>query len=92
MMAMLDDVKDALRVSDSEKDTEINDLISAALSDLMLAGVNADSADALVKRAVILFAKAQYGWDNPEADRFQKCYGLLKASLSLSHDYTGGGI
>jgi uncharacterized phage protein (predicted DNA packaging) len=90
-MALLDDVKDALRVSDSEKDTEIGDLIAAALADLLLAGVTADSTDPLVKRAVILFAKAQYGWDNPEADRFQKCYDLLKASLSLSNDYTGGG-
>lgn len=91
MMALLDDVKDALRVSDSDKDTEINDLIAAALADLLLAGVTAGSTDPLVKRAIILFAKAQYGWDNSEADRFQKCYDLLKASLSLSADYTGGG-
>jgi uncharacterized phage protein (predicted DNA packaging) len=90
-MALLDDVKDALRVSDSDKDTEISDLIAAALADLLLAGVNADSSDPLVKRAIVLFAKAQYGWDNAEADRFQKCYDLLKASLSLSCDYTGGG-
>jgi uncharacterized phage protein (predicted DNA packaging) len=92
-MALLDDVKDALRVSDTSKDTEISDLIAAAQADLMIAGINSSlinilSPDPLIKRAIVLFAKAQYGWDNQEADRFQKCYDLLKASLTLSADYT----
>jgi uncharacterized phage protein (predicted DNA packaging) len=90
-MALLDDVKDALRVSDVNKDTEINDLITAAQSDLMLAGVvsykSQDDTDPLIKRAIVLYVKANYGWDNQEADRFQKSYDLLKASLTLSGDY-----
>lgn len=90
-MALLDDVKDALRVSDDNKDTEIGDLIAAAQADLSLAGVDAakalDDTDPLVKRAIVLYAKANYGWDNQEADCFQQSYGLLKASLTLSGDY-----
>jgi uncharacterized phage protein (predicted DNA packaging) len=91
-MAVLDDVKDALRVSGTDKDTEITDLIAAAQTDLGLAGVASakvqDAADSLIKRAIVLYAKANYGWDNQEADRFQKCYDLLKMSLTLSGDYT----
>ena len=94
-MALLDDVNDTLRVSDDAKDTEIGDLIVAAQADLTLAGVTAtkakDGTDPLVKHAILLFAKAQYGWDNAEADRYQKCDDLLKASLSLSADYAGVG-
>lgn len=94
-MALLDDVKDALRVSDSFKDTEIGDLITAAQADLTLAGVAAmatqNIADPLVKRAIILYAKANYGWDNIEAPRFQQSYDLLKASLCLSGDYSADG-
>jgi uncharacterized phage protein (predicted DNA packaging) len=91
-MALLDDVKDALRVSDTSKDTEINDLIASAQADLTLAGVDQtaaqNTADPLIKRAIVLYAKANYGWDNQEAPRFQSSYNLLKASLTLSADYT----
>jgi uncharacterized phage protein (predicted DNA packaging) len=91
-MAMLDDVKDALRVSASDKDTEISDLIAAAQADLTLAGVlltkAEDDTDALIKRAIVLYAKANYGWDNQEAERFQECYEHLKGSLTLASDYT----
>jgi uncharacterized phage protein (predicted DNA packaging) len=92
-MALLDDVKAVLRVSDDNKDTEISDLIAAAQTDLALAGVTSsmttlDPPDPLIKRAIVLYAKANYGWDNQEAPRFQSCYELLKMSLTLSGDYT----
>jgi hypothetical protein len=47
-----------------------------------------NTADPLIKRAIVLYAKASYGWDNQEAPRFQNSYDLLKASLTLSADYT----
>jgi uncharacterized phage protein (predicted DNA packaging) len=92
-MALLDDVKAVLRVSDDNKDTEIGDLIAAAQTDLALAGVTPsmttlDPPDPLIKQAIVLYAKANYGWDNQEAPRFQESYNLLKASLTLSADYT----
>lgn len=91
-MAMLDDVKDALRLSGTDLDTEVSDLISAARQDLILSGVLSSIAtlddNALVKRAIILYAKTHFGWDNTEAVRFQSAYDTLKRHLTLSEDYT----
>jgi|LauGreDrversion4_2_1035121.scaffolds.fasta_scaffold279627_3 uncharacterized phage protein (predicted DNA packaging) len=91
-MAMLDDVKDALRLSGTDLDTEVSDLISAARQDLILSGVLSSIANvdnnALVKRAIILYSKTHFGWDNPEAVRFQTAYDTLKRHLTLSEDFT----
>lgn len=87
---MLNDVKDALRVSGTALDTEIQDLIDAAKADLQLSGVHADKIidpDPLIKRAVIVYCKAHFGWDNPEADRFNQSYIMLKQHLTLSAEY-----
>lgn len=91
-MAMLDDVKTALRLSGTDLDTEVSDLISTARQDLILSGVLSSIANldnnALIKRAIILYVKTHFGWDNPEADRFQTAYDTLKRHLTLSEDYT----
>jgi uncharacterized phage protein (predicted DNA packaging) len=91
-MAMLDDVKVALRIAHSATDTEINDLIAAARQDLILAGVLASKAnsntDALVKRAISTYVKAHYGMDNPDHDKLVMAYEKLKTHLTLSGDYT----
>lgn len=92
-MALLDDVKQALRISIDNTifDTEVNDLIGAARLDLIQSGVSADKVnldtDPLIKRAIIVYCKANFGYDNPEADRFQKSYDMLKQHLSLAGDY-----
>lgn len=88
---MLQDIKDALRVSGTSLDTEIQDLIDAAKADLQLSGVHPSKiidTDPLIKRAVIVYCKAHFGWDNPEADRFAKSYDMLKQHLTLSTEYT----
>jgi uncharacterized phage protein (predicted DNA packaging) len=88
---MLDDVKDALRVSGADLDIEIQDLIDAAKADLRLSGVHASKlvdTDPLIKRAVVVYCKAHFGWDNPEADRFARSYDMLKTHLTLSAEYT----
>lgn len=91
-MALIDDVKDALRVSGSAMNTEITDLINAAVADLKLSGVltaKAESTtDPLIRRAVVVYAKANFGYDNGEADRFQSAYDMLKRHLLLSQEYT----
>ncbi len=88
---MLNDVKDALRVSGADLDIEIQDLIDAAKADLQLSGVHASKlvdTDPLIKRAVVVYCKAHFGWDNPEADRFAQSYAMLKMHLTLSAEYT----
>jgi uncharacterized phage protein (predicted DNA packaging) len=91
-MAMLDDVKIALRVSHTALDGEITDLIAAARQDLILSGVLAsrvnDDDDVLAKRAIITYVKAHFGWDNPDADRLLMAFDRLKTHLTLSGDYT----
>jgi uncharacterized phage protein (predicted DNA packaging) len=87
---MLADVKDALRLSGTDLDIEVQDLIDAAKADLQLSGVHADKivdTDPLIKRAVIVYCKAHFGWDNPEADRFAQSYTMLKQHLALSSEY-----
>ena len=88
---MLDTIKDTLRVNGSDLDGEIQDLIDAAKADLSLSGVHPSKiidTDPLIKRAVIVYCKAHFGWDNPEADRFAQSYSMLKMHLTLSAEYT----
>ena len=89
-MAILDDVKAALRIAATTTafNTELTDLIAAAQADLALGGVViTDITDALYKRAVITYCKAYFGYDNPDADRLVRAYDMLKTHLALSLDY-----
>ena len=90
-MAMIDKVKVALRISSATTayDGEITDLISAAEADLLLSGVVAiDETDVLIIRAVTTYCKANFGWDNPDAERLQSSYNSIKGHLTSSADYT----
>ena len=92
-MALLEDVKLALRITSSAFDPEVQDLIDVAKADLQLSGVHPnrlDEGDPLIRRAIITYAKANFGYDNPEAERFQRSYDMLKAHLTLSQEYTAG--
>ena len=46
-----------------------------------------DTTDPLIRRAITTYVKANFGWDNPDAERLQKAYDLLKAHLTLTEDY-----
>lgn len=92
---MIESVKGALRVTSNDPliIQEIEYLISSARMDLIQSGVSSEIAnkddDPLIKRAIIIYAKAHYGLDNPNADRFQDSYIMLKQHLSLAGDYRG---
>jgi hypothetical protein len=43
--------------------------------------------DPLIKRAIIVYVKANFGWNNPDAENFQQSFWMLKAHLSLSQEY-----
>lgn len=93
-MPILADVKQALRISPSNTafDTEVNDLIAAARDDLRLSGVLESKVvldnDSLIKRAITVYCKANFGYDNADADKQQASYNSLKAHLTLSAEYT----
>ena len=89
---MLEDVKTALRVSGDDLNLEIQDLIEAAKADLILSGVNESKVvdtDPLIKRAIIVYCKAHFGYDDM-AERFEQSYISLKQHLTLSTEYTTG--
>lgn len=91
-MDLLADIKNILRISDDiiEFDAEIRDLIDVALIDLGISGVVDEAivaADPIVRRAVSIYVKSNFGWDNPDAERLQKSYDLLKTHMSLSAEY-----
>lgn len=90
---MIDDVRDALRVSGTDLDTEISDLIDAAKADLALSGVQKSKItdeDPLIKRAITVYCKANFGYEDPKlSEKFQESYTSLKHHLTLSQEYTG---
>jgi hypothetical protein len=58
--------------------------------DLKIAGVSeakiTDTPDALVFRAIVLYSKANFGYEE-NAERFQNAYEAQKISLALAGDY-----
>lgn len=85
---MLNAVKMALRVTTNAFDSELNDLILAAVYDLRRAGVvNADCADPLVKMAVITYCRLNFGQPD-DYDRLKKSYDEQKAQMSMATGYT----
>lgn len=92
---LLETVKQALRVShDKLDDGEIVPLINAAKKELLLAGVVVqDETDPLIIRAVTSYCKAQFGYDNPESDKFMMTFEGIRALLSMTEEYnTPGGV
>lgn len=85
---MIDKVKLALRITTNAFDTEITDLIEAALKDLGIAGVtNDDITDPLIIRAVITYCKCHFG-EPDEYDRLKRSYDEQKAQMSMATGYT----
>ena len=90
-MAMLDDVKLALRLTTEAYDSELTDLIAQGIDDLGVAGVTEDSTDdPLVKGAVITFCKVHFG-SPPDFERLKRIYDEKKAQLSMHTGHTDWG-
>ena len=87
----LDDVKTALRITNTAFDVEVYDLMDVAKSDLILSGVTPkkanDDTDSLIKRAITIYVKANFGWANVDAEKLQISYNLLKMHLTMSVEY-----
>lgn len=86
------DARRYVRTNHNRHDSEIADLIGAARADLLLGGIVASKAesesDALIRRAVFLYVKAEFGLDNPDAEKYRSSYETLKRHLQLSDEYT----
>ena len=80
---MLDKVKLALRITTTAFDSELNDLIAAALADLGLAGVTTlTETDPLIIRAVTTYCRVNFGQPD-DYDRLKASYDEQRRSFRL---------
>lgn len=86
-MDLREEVKVRLRVKSAAFDeAEIQPLVQACENDLLRVGVYPDESDPLVRQAVALYCKANFGLseDPRMAERFQRAYEALRDALALS--------
>lgn len=100
VVSLFDDVKVALRVVHDVTDSEVTDLIGAAVFDMANKGVSVswlgtdpfdpsfsasdideDALPIMAKRAIVTYAKANYGYDNDDAERLTESYDSIVCSL-----------
>ena len=87
-MVTLNMVKLALRKTENDFDTEIEEYISAAKTDLGIAGVVIPQKDeAIVNTAIITYVKMHFGQPD-EYERLKKSYDEQKAQLSTATGFT----
>lgn len=85
---LLEKIKLSLRIFDNIFDSEIEDLINSALSNLETSGINnVDIKDPQIIRAVTLYCKANFGFNNDESEKFQNCYDKLVIHLATANKY-----
>lgn len=88
---MLNLVKVALRLTTNAYDTEINNLIDAAILDLGIVGVPASTmqSDALIMRAIITYCRCNFG-SPTDYDKLKASYDEQKGQLITASGYGGG--
>ncbi len=82
--------KESISIVESStlKDDEIEMWINAGREDLLRQDINAKLDNALIKSAIVMFVKANFGnVDIKEKELAQRTYNLLCHSLGLSNDY-----
>lgn len=86
--ALFTKTKLALRISHTALDSEIQDVIDAALLSLQKHGVatTGHEDDALIINAVKLYARWQFNYMN-KADQFEKAWNAALIVLALCGDY-----
>ena len=79
-------IKRRIRAKSDKAREEIEDLIEAAKMDMAQEGIHGQPGDPLYFQALVLYCKANYGYDE-NTERFQDAYRSLKISMALSGDY-----
>ena len=80
LKTVAEEVKLALRVTGDDFDPEVAMLVESAAEDMKRVGISeqyVEDAGPLVRLAMCTYAKARFGFDNPEADRFDASYRQL---------------
>lgn len=94
-MALIDSVKLALQITSNTLNDDINNLISSAIIDLDIAGVDNDistsTTDANVIRAITAYVGYHFNLTHGSIDRakaFKTAYDEMKAQMGMSDNYT----
>lgn len=86
--ALIAKAKMAARITTTAFDTQVGDLLDAALLDMGVAGVDVPSTlDVLVEQAAITYFLLHFGQPD-EYDRLKRSYDEQKAQLSTCTGYT----
>lgn len=88
---LLESVKTDLRISHSKLDGDILENINAARLDMKRLGVDADLDNDLVKKAIKLYVRWQYNFEN-QADRYMNAYQDMILVMSMAKDYKDKGV
>ena len=88
---MLAPTKLALRVATTAFDSQIMQLLNAALMDLGVAGVEVGSLDVLIQQACITYVRMHFGTPD-DYDRLKRSYDEQKAQLSMNTGHTEWGV
>lgn len=95
-MTLTEEAKSTLRITsdDDGMNAEIATLISAAREDLKSSGISSTFADAeepsgLVRAAILLYVKGNFGYDNADADRIMQAYESTKRHLAATDAFRG---
>ena len=92
---LLDACREALRIPAdcTAFDAEVEDLIEAARAAMRAGGVSgavaADDSNGTVRLAVKVYCKANFGMDNPDADRLSQSFGDLLTMMRGSSEFGG---
>lgn len=93
---LLDACRAALRIPAfcNDFDEEIADVIDAARAELVAGGVSDakahDDEDGRVRLAIKVYVKANFGMDNPDAEKFMRSFETMLTSMSGDSAYNGG--
>lgn len=88
---MLEKLKLALQIVSDAFDSELNALISSALIDLNIGGVESEEIDEIMERAIICYCSYHFELSHGSlnrADAMKKAYDEQKAMLGMATGYT----
>lgn len=90
---LVEKIRSDLRINHSDFDDEIERLIETSIEDLKTSGIASSyfketKYRPMITTAIITYCKANFGYDNPDAERLQQSYEMQKQKLAISHhDY-----
>ena len=90
MNELLSLAKEVLGIAQTStaKDSSILMILNAAISDITRAGIKVDTSNHLIRNAMMLYLKANFGISSPDDKaKYMETYQLHLTNLSLSSEY-----